>query len=717
MILNNTADTQMNIGSSDSSYNFTTKVYGNLTANDDKITVYSTIDLITAPNSIEFRNPGGAIFKNVIMEFNGGNTSRIVTMYNNTTIDGNLTLRNNFSGNGGISLMGYGSPIVAVIGNFDMPYSSANAGFNRFGDGGHNLNFRLGGNLTVGEYYSAAPTTEILLDDITFNGTGNQAVNITPNNSIVGTNQKSVFIVNKDSGAVAYETGSYAQKYLPWYINKGELAGTIASGTITSGAITAYNHFAATTDAVFSGSLSSNPSTVTLDPIYSNIEVDNPSSTGFTRVASLLGADYKAPGGEHFNDLTLITGAVGSGAGVGHVAFYGNASTSDIDLYVDGTFKVDRPAGATNTLYVDGSANKPTLQVYDAVFTGTSGTFSVGSAYGMDINISNDFTLSYANGSINNTTLKFNGADEQLFTYTAGTIHATSSLVVDKPSGTLKFMSDNKTSNASLTVSSGTLDPNGNTFTVYQKNISIGADGVIQGKGTIGITQDVPKSYTFTNNGKVIADGGGADSTLTINTTGAIKNTFDNTGDSGWYALNKGMLALPGQSITTGSNKTVYWGEEADADALPDMVNSAKLTFNNVSSVGTFSINLMASDRSDIEVSLDNQAYASYWDVNFTGAFNYVDMIFKYDDSMVQSLGIEESTLKFYHFTGGEWVDVTTQLDTENNLLYASNVTSFSDFSAQGNITANVPEPATMVSLLSGLAMIGFRRVHRSGKK
>ena len=232
------------------------------------------------------------------------------------------------------------------------------------------------------------------------------------------------------------------------------------------------------------------------------------------------------------------------------------------------------------------------------------------------------------------------------------------------------------------------------------------AEGTIQGWGTWGMT-----GYTYMD-GIVRANGYGTDRTLDFSSfagsgNSSIRNNMNNNlGDAhGWYAVNHGKLLLPALAVSSG-NTTLNWGED-QSDSTLDLINSMRLAFNTATA-GSLSVSLLASDRTDVPGGLVNPV--GVWDLAGSGglSFSSVDLTFRYDDILA---GANESNLKLFHYVGGTWVTVPGSLDTANNWLTATGVSSFSEFAiATGFQEIAVPEPSTILLLALGGALLRRRR-------
>ncbi len=230
--------------------------------------------------------------------------------------------------------------------------------------------------------------------------------------------------------------------------------------------------------------------------------------------------------------------------------------------------------------------------------------------------------------------------------------------------------------------------------------------GVVKGYGTLGSA-----GGNLQMNGRVIADGYGVDRTLNMAGAPPITNTVDNPvgGTKGWYAVNHGKLTLPNLAVTAGASAR-NWGEDATDTSL-DLVNSLRLEFTGIQSAGTLSISLLASDRADVP----EAPFAAYggtligiWDIVPGGGFAFgagsVDLTFRYDDALAPAT----KDLYVFHYTGGQWLPITSGIDLNTKTIWADGVTSFSLFAV-----GYIPEPAS--ALLLALASLGtLRRRQRS---
>ncbi|MBN1908530.1 MAG: hypothetical protein JW818_02215 [Pirellulales bacterium] len=220
-----------------------------------------------------------------------------------------------------------------------------------------------------------------------------------------------------------------------------------------------------------------------------------------------------------------------------------------------------------------------------------------------------------------------------------------------------------------------------------------GASAMFRGWGNVQLTGEL------SNNGCVVAQGYGSQRTLDLSHFTSIVQS-DSLGiiqgdgsQAGWYATEQGKLVLPAVPVATG-DVTVNWGETA-GDLEIDLVNSAQIKLANVTTGGTLSIALLATDRTEAP-SVPSGSLLTVWDITPSAglAFDTADLIFRYDDALAASLGILDADLRIYQHTGGMWVDVTSALDATHHWLQADGVDGFSCFAVGAGVMLPGPGDA-----------------------
>ena len=204
------------------------------------------------------------------------------------------------------------------------------------------------------------------------------------------------------------------------------------------------------------------------------------------------------------------------------------------------------------------------------------------------------------------------------------------------------------------------------------------------------------------NNGRVSAQGLGADRDLDLTGVADINNFYDPTGsvapyelvadDQGWFAFWRGRLLLPTVSVGSGWD-TVNWGAKPSA-STPNMVNSVQVVFSG-STGGDLDIALLAANRSDVNLT---DKVIGVWDMSFSGDFEAASLTIHYDPNQAGELGFAESGLNVYQQQGdGTWSDVTASVNTVTKLMTTVPLVDLGRF-----IVA--PEPSVCGDPGSGLA-------------
>lgn len=161
--------------------------------------------------------------------------------------------------------------------------------------------------------------------------------------------------------------------------------------------------------------------------------------------------------------------------------------------------------------------------------------------------------------------------------------------------------------------------------------------GLVSGWGSI--TLDSSQSSYLMNNGLIVADGKADDGTsaersLTMSVQQSpFQNTIPNDSTNGWYAVNKGLLSVahPTFSLDVGDSGVCTWGE-AESDDQIDLVNSARITFTNITTaISSLTGKLYAPDRSDVPALPSGKEAVGVWKFDITGAYASAEVEFRYD--------------------------------------------------------------------------------------
>jgi hypothetical protein len=246
----------------------------------------------------------------------------------------------------------------------------------------------------------------------------------------------------------------------------------------------------------------------------------------------------------------------------------------------------------------------------------------------------------------------------------------------------------------------------GNTSATVDIRHGSSGSAEVRGKGSITFGQS-----NFRNDGRVVADGGdlsiikGTGSGEITRQGHAINQTY--FGQSGWYAENQGRLTLPDIAFASVDR---MWGSTV-TETSPVLVNSVFFDVTNTVT-GTLAGSLYAPDHGSVPAGLVNPI--GIWDfsgLNLTSGT--VAMTVRYDDLHVDLT--DETQLKFLHYTGGVWANITGSLNVGGNLITSNSISSMSFFAIAENFenASAVPEPSTYalgLLGLSGLALVAWRK-------
>ncbi|MFB0560864.1 MAG: NosD domain-containing protein [Candidatus Lokiarchaeia archaeon] len=144
-------------------------------------------------------------------------------------------------------------------------------------------------------------------------------------------------------------------------------------------------------------------------------------------------------------------------------------------------------------------------------------------------------------------------------------------------------------------------------------------------------------------------------------------------------------------------------GEDVE---VTDPVSGINMTFDNVTDSGTTTVTAIETGPEPPEgfVIIPSVTGDVYYDINTTANYTgTITIAIPYDETQL-TYPWQESFLKLYHWnsTTEEWEDVTTWVDTENNIIYGE-ITSFSIFTVMEPL--DVTPPTTTVSLSGTLGL------------
>ncbi|HSI35156.1 MAG: sigma-70 family RNA polymerase sigma factor [Phycisphaerae bacterium] len=240
---------------------------------------------------------------------------------------------------------------------------------------------------------------------------------------------------------------------------------------------------------------------------------------------------------------------------------------------------------------------------------------------------------------------------------------------------------------------------------------SLSAKATLRGWGKVGLTG------TLTNGGQVIADGYGQLRTLDLTSFAHVDRSYRNRDTRGWYAVNKGALALPVIGTAAGTG-TYTWGDDAATPTI-SYVNAVRAAVTDAADVGDLAISLLALDRDDVPARPEGHHFIGLWSWSLTGengealSAGGVDLTVRYDAALAADLGLDENILKLWKYEAGNWVrldgDPTFVRDTELHTL-----TVHVDGNELTYFAVSAPEPGAIGVIMIGAGVwLGRRRRRR----
>jgi len=366
-------------------------------------------------------------------------------------------------------------------------------------------------------------------------------------------------------------------------------------------------------------------------------------SSSFTMSAGTI--NIIRGGGTTFNDLYLrpSTSSISGGTIVftpgtaGNQSYTLNSSVTLNDVTVTGN-------GGSNTATV--TVNDQALTLNTLTLSEANSTFN---ANGFDLNITGDLSNSGTYTSGSNTTT-FNGTGAQALTMNTAT--SFNNLAVNKSSGTLTASGSSDASISSdLTLTSGTLEDGGRTFTITgditnnatHTSGTIGTGGLsltdadhqISGSGTFGNITLVGDNRTTTVNGAITLN---ADLDFTNNT---VFDIGSNALTFGSEATITGSSFSSLKMIRTAQDNAIVKNFPASATdfTFPIGIGSdytpvrTNLTAN--SATGSITVNTY-NERHPLTTSSSDLELLRYWTVETSGLSGTGTLVFNYVDADVQ---------------------------------------------------------------------------------
>ena len=204
----------------------------------------------------------------------------------------------------------------------------------------------------------------------------------------------------------------------------------------------------------------------------------------------------------------------------------------------------------------------------------------------------------------------------------------------------------------------GILRQKGATSTGITVCDTTNAVGLIHGWGKVELTGQL------NNNGRIIADGYGADRDLCFTNMSRATISFENSDTNGWYAQNHGRLLLP--PTFNWYSPAIWGGGGTYGFSDYKAINSVKFDWAGGAKDSVTGA-LLAGDHGSVPAGLVD--IIGCWE--FSGVDNNSTLTFIYDAALATNLGINESELHAWRYNGSKWINVTAVggLDVTSNTI------------------------------------------------
>ncbi len=481
---------------------------------------YSVSYLSAATTGVELTGSG---LNNVTV-----NSSGVVTLNTNSSVNGNLSLTSGTLSLNGYSLtLGSGSNLIvsgsgglsgSTSSNLIINSSASLSSALTFVSGGNtlrNLTINTGGTASLGSSLNINGTLALSSGNLSLNGhtlTLNSAANLTSSGSaaIAGSTTSDITILSASSltGGLTFTGSGNTLRNLTINMGSGATANLGSSLNIAG------------TLALSNGTLHLNGHGLTL-------------GTG----ANLTVAGSGALGGSSSSDLAVTT----SGSVSTAIPFATSAATLR-NLTVNlGTSSGSVMLGSGLT--VNGNI---TLTSGNLNLNGNSLTIGSGG------NLSLSGTSALTGSATSDLAVMSSSSLSSALNFTTGG-NTLRNLTINTGSSATTTLGDNLTVNGTLALSNGTLALNGNSLTLGTgSNLTVAGTGAIAGSSTSDITilstGSLTGGLTFTGSGNTLRN-------LTVNMgSGATVNLGSSLNIAGTLALSNGTLHLNGRGLTLGSS-------------------------------------------------------------------------------------------------------------------------------------------------------------------
>lgn len=197
-------------------------------------------------------------------------------------------------------------------------------------------------------------------------------------------------------------------------------------------------------------------------------------------------------------------------------------------------------------------------------------------------------------------------------------------------------------------------------------------------------------------------------SNLAYLSTGPLVPDFSNRLKPG--GISEAFNLGSGDRLVGAGDGTYQW-DDVDKGIAFGGVNSATVTFEDVVGGGVMSIERLSTNTTLAPARPQGHKFIGIWSFDTTFSYDAVSLQVRYDESLAQSMGLDEKLLKLWVYDDSKWIRVvgnTFWRNLNEHTLHGAYYGGSIDFFA-----VSAPEPVGMISFLIAGAAALLRRTRR----
>lgn len=339
------------------------------------------------------------------------------------------------------------------------------------------------------------------------------------------------------------------------------------------------------------------------------------------------------------------------------------------------TITVMKQGGTPGTVTVDYATSDGTAKTAESDYTTASGTLTFGPS-----DVTKTFTVTILNDSTPETT-------ETVNLTLSNPTNTSGSASLTTPTAAVLRIFDND-ANVRFSAATYTVSEADGTATITVGRLGAITSAVTVDYATSDGTATAGSDYAAVS-GTLTFAAGVTTATFSVSILSDSVSEGDETVQLTLTNAVGATLVAPSTAVLTITNVDTPAGTNVAVQPVDSTtgITPVRLTFDSVTTGGNTTLTTTSSGTAPTSgFQLGNPP--TYYEISTTATFSgSVTVCINYTGVSVD----DEASLRLYHYEGGAWVDVTTSLDTTNNIICGS-VTSFSAFA----IFEPIPLPVTI---------------------